>query len=191
MRSESNEQKDLNSSQRLFLVFLSICLVISLFFFKNGFKQNSTLDQLARNSPLPEEALSNGRPTIIEFYADWCQACKEMAPSMITVKKRNENKLDVVLLDVDNPQWIDLIEKYDVKGIPQLDFFDKNGDYRGFSLGVKNEMELNDIFYSLINGKELPYFPEIANSSDLNIGSYSKDKNTLNNSITSGPRSHN
>ena len=190
MSYESDEEKDLNSYQRLFLVLLSICLVISLFFFKNGFKQNSTLDQLARNSPLPEEALSNGRPTIIEFYADWCQACKEMAPSMITVKKRNENKLDVVLLDVDNPQWIDLIEKYDVKGIPQLDFFDKNGEFRGFSLGIKNEIELNDIFNALINDTELPAFFRLSNSSDLNKASYSEELITMKKLRTSRPRSH-
>ena len=191
MTSESNEEKDLNSSQRLLLVLLSICLVLTLFFFKNGLNLNSTLDQLARNSPLPEEALSNGRPTMIEFYADWCEACKEMAPSMISVKKRHENKLNVVLLDVDNPQWSDLIEKYDVNGIPQLNFFDENGDFRGFSLGVKNEIELNDIFYALINDTELPSLSKISTSSDLNIVSYSKDQITMNNPKTSGPRSHN
>ncbi len=191
MSSEFNEERDLNSSQRLFLVLLSICLVVSLFFFKNGFKLNLTLDELARNSPLPEEALSNGRPTIIEFYADWCEACKEMAPSMISVKKRNENKLDVVLLDVDNPKWVELIDKYDVHGIPQLNFFDKNGDLRGFSLGVKNEIELNDIFSSLINDTELPSFSRISNSSDLNIVSYSQESITINNPTPSGPRSHN
>ncbi len=190
MSSESNEEQDLNSSQRLLLVLLSICLVISLLFFKNGFKPNLTLDELARNSPFPEEALSNGRPTIIEFYADWCEACKKMAPSMISVKKRNENKLDFVLLDVDNPQWIDLIDKYDVNGIPQLDFFDKNGDFRGFSLGVKNEMQLNDISYALINDTELPFFSTISQSSDLNIVSYKEDSMTINNSRSSGPRSH-
>lgn len=191
MSSEPNEEKDLNSSQRLFLVLLSIFLVVSLFFFKNEFKPSFTLDQLARNSPLPEEALSNGRPTIIEFYADWCEACKEMAPSMISVKKRNENKLDVVLLDVDNPQWIDLIDKYDVRGIPQLNFFDENGDFRGFSLGVKNESELNDIFYALINDKELPSFSRISNTSYLNTGSYSEESITISNLRFSGPRSHN
>ncbi len=191
MSSESNEEKDLNSSQRLFLVLLSICLVVSLFFFKNGFKPNLELDQLARNSALPEEALSNGRPTIIEFYADWCEACKEMAPTMISLKKRNENKLDVVLLDVDNPQWIDLIDQYDVKGIPQLNFFDENGDFRGYSLGVKNEIELNNIFYALINNTELPSFSGISNSSDLSIGNLSESSITINNPITSGPRSHN
>ena len=190
MSAESNEEKDLNSSQRLFLVLLSIFLVVSLLLFKNGFKQNLTLEELARNSPLPEEALSNGRPTIIEFYADWCEACKEMAPSMISLKQRNENKLDVVLLDVENPQWINLIEQYDVNGIPQLTFFDENGDFRGFSLGVKNEMELNDIFYALINDTELPSFSRMSKSSDFNIGSYSEDSMIINKTSTSGPRSH-
>ena len=114
-----------------------------------------------------------------------------MAPSMISVKKRNENKLDVVLLDVENPQWIDLIDKYDVNGIPQLNFFDKNGDFRGFSLGVKNETELDDIFHALINDTELPYFSRISNSSDLNIGSFSEDSIYINKPIPPGPRSHN
>ena len=191
MSFESNEEKDLNSSQRLLLVLLSICLVFSLFFFKNGFELNSTLDQLARNSPLPGEALSNGRPTIIEFYADWCEACREMAPAMIRVKKSNENKLDVVFLDVENPQWIDLIDKYDVNGIPQLNFFDENGDFKGLSLGVKTEMELNDIVSSLINDKELPSLSRISKSSDLKKGYYPDDSININNSRFSGPRSHN
>ena len=140
---------------------------------------------------MPQEALSNGRPTIIEFYADWCEACKEMAPAMISAKETNENKLDVVLLDGDNPKWIDLIDKYDVRGIPQLNLFDENGDFRGVSLGVKNEMELNDIFYALINDKKLPSLSRIANSSSLNIDSYFEDSININDQRASGPRSHN
>ena len=117
--------KELGFLQKCFLVFISISLGVSLFFFRGGFQANSMLDQLARNSLEPDMALLNGKPTVFEFYADWCEACKEMAPDMVTVEKLNSNKVDLVLINVDNSKWIDLIDKYDVNGIPQLTFFDE------------------------------------------------------------------
>ena len=190
MIETSNANKDLSFFQKYFLVFLSILLVISLLFFRNGFKANAMLDQLAKNSLLPEQALSNGRPTVLEFYADWCEACKEMAPDMIDAKKQNSNKVDVVLLNVDNPRWSDLIDKYNVNGIPQLNFFDKKGEPIGFSLGVRKNSELNQIFLALINNSELPSFTRSSNSSNLNSEYYSEQVR-LNNIIQSeGPRDH-
>ena len=184
MINTSSPDKELSFIQKLFLVFLSIILVISLFFFRNGFKSNEILDQLAKTSLLPETALSNGRPTIFEFYADWCEACKEMAPDMINVKKQNSNKVDVVLLNVDNPRWFDLIDQYDVNGIPKLTFFDERGEFKGFSLGVRKSSELNQIFSALINNYELPSFTQLSNSSNLVSETYSQQKN-LNNIIKS------
>ena len=182
--------KELSFFQKYFLVFLSIFLVISLLFLRNGFKANAMLDQLAKNSLLPENALSNGRPTVFEFYADWCEACKEMAPDMIEAKKQTFNQVDVVLLNVDNSRWIDLIDKYNVNGIPQLTFFDKDGKFKGCSQGVRKYSELNDIFLALINNSELPNFNRLANSSDLNLETNIKEGN-LNNIIRSeSPRNH-
>ena len=190
MIDNTNADKDLSFMQKIFLVFLSIFLVASLFFFRSGFKANAMLDQLAKNSLLPETALSNGRPTVFEFYADWCEACKEMAPDMINVKKQNSNKVDVVLLNVDNPRWFDLIDQYDVNGIPQLTFFDERGEFKGFSLGVRKYSELNQIFSALINNYELPSFTQLSNSSNLVSDTYSQQKN-LNNFIKSeAPRNH-
>ena len=190
MIDTTNADKDLSFFQKYFLVFLSILLVISLFFLRNEFKANAMLDQLAKNSLLPEKALSNGRPTVIEFYADWCEACKEMAPDMIEVKKQTSNKVDVVLLNVDNSRWLDWIDKYDVNGIPQLNFFDKKGQFKGFSLGVRRYSELNEIFLALSNDSELPSFSKLSNSSNLISESNFKEVN-LNNFIKSqGPRDH-
>jgi len=188
MIDKINEDKDLSSFQKFFLVLLSIFLVISLFFLRSGFKDNAILDQLAKNSLLPEKALSNGRPTVFEFYADWCEACKEMAPDMLNVEKQNSNKVDLVLLNVDNSRWLDLIDKYDVNGIPQLTFFDDKGEFKGFSLGVKKYSELNEIFLALINNSELPDFTKISNSSNLNSRTNSKQTNF--NKNNEGPRKH-
>ena len=190
MFDTTNTEQDLTIFQKYFLVFLTICLVISLFFIRNGFKANAMLDQLAKNSLLPEHALLNGKPTVFEFYADWCEACKEMAPDMVDLKKQNFNKLDFVLLNVDNPRWFDLIEQYDVNGIPQLTFFDEEGNSKGFSLGVRKYSELNEIFIALINNLELPSFTKISNSSNLSSESNSKKVNFTNNIKPEGPRNH-
>tara|TARA_B100000579_G_scaffold344449_1_gene296906 strand:+ start:574 stop:1122 length:549 start_codon:yes stop_codon:yes gene_type:complete len=181
MIDSTNEDKDLSFIQKISLVFLSISLVVALFFFRSDFKANAMLDQLAKNSLEPDKALLNGRPTVFEFYADWCEACKEMAPDMINVKKQNSNKVNVVLLNVDNPRWFDLIGKYDVNGIPKLIFFDDKGEFKGFSLGVRKYNELNEIFIALINNSKLPSFTKLSNSSNLQ---------SKNNNKSEGPRNH-
>ena len=189
----TNKGNDLGSLQKIFLVFLSLFLVFSLFFFRNGFKANAMLDQLARNSLEPDIALSNGKPTVFEFYADWCEACKEMAPDMVDAEKLNSNKIDIVLLNVDNSRWFDLIDKYDVNGIPQLTFFDDKGEFKGFSLGVRKYIELNEVFNALINNSELPSFTKLSNSSNLISKNNSAKLNNKNSSIRirlEGPRNH-
>ena len=188
MIDNSNSDTALGPLQKFFLVILSFILVVSLFFFRTGFKANEMLDQLAKNSLEPEIALSNGKPTVFEFYADWCEACKEMAPDMVNAEKLNSNKIDIVLLNVDNSRWFDLIYRYDVNGIPQLTFFDDQGEFKGFSLGVRKYSELNEIFLALINNSELPSFTKFSNSSNL----ISKNNlKVLNNNIRSeGPRDH-
>ena len=183
----TNGNKELSFFQKCFLVFISLFLGFSLFFFRGGFQANSMLDQLARNSLEPDIALSNGKPTVFEFYADWCEACKEMAPDMVTVEKLNSNKVDLVLINVDNSKWIDLIDKYEVNGIPQLTFFDEKGEFRGSSLGVRNYSELNQIFIALINNYELPSYTKLSNLSNLNSNNNSQ---LLKNNISKGPRFH-
>ena len=186
----NNDDKGLSTFQKYFLFFLSFALVISLLFFQNGFKANSMLDELAKSSLLPEKALSNGKPTVFEFYADWCQACKEMAPDMIDLKKQTSNKVDIVLLNVDNFRWTDLIDKYDVNGIPKLTFFDDKGEFKGFSLGVRKYNELNEIFLALINNSKLPSFDKLSNSSNLISENNFKESNLNNVILSEGPRDH-
>jgi len=187
MIDDTNSDKDLGFFQKIFLVFLSLFLVVSLFFFRSGFQANAMLDQLAKNSLEPDIALSNGKPTVFEFYADWCEACKEMAPDMVDAEKINSNKIDIVLLNVDNSRWFDLIDKYDVNGIPKLAFFDDKGELKGFSLGVRKYSELNEIFLSLINNSKLPSSIKLTNSSNLLSKNNSKKSNNIR---FEGPRDH-
>jgi thiol:disulfide interchange protein len=122
---------------------------------------------MARQSLDLPVALANGRPTLVEFYADWCEACRAMAPAMARVEHRHHGELDVVLLNVDNPRWQSEIERYEVNGIPQLELFDAAGQALGRSLGARSEAELEALTESLITGTPLPRQAGVGATSSL------------------------
>jgi thiol:disulfide interchange protein len=123
--------------QQVVLVVIAVALAIGLLFMRGGIQSETPMEQLARRSVEPEVALTNGKPTLIEFYADWCQVCREMAPAMLELERSTQNRLDVVLVNVDNPRWQDLVNRYDVNGIPQLNLFSADGQPRGKSIGLR------------------------------------------------------
>ena len=93
---------------------------------------------------------------MLEFYADWCEICREMAPAVLAVERHYSNELDVVLINVDNTRWADLIDHYNVNGIPQIELFDSNGENRGRSLGLRSPDQLENLAQALIKDTPLP-----------------------------------
>ena len=134
---------------------------------RGGIQSESPMEQLARRTLDPQIALNNGRPTLIEFYADWCQVCREMAPSMLELERSTRDRLDVVLVNVDNPRWQDLVDRYDVNGIPQLNLFNAEGEPRGRSLGLRNLEELELLSTALLENQPLPSLPGVGSISRL------------------------
>lgn len=80
-------------------------------------------------APLPEvddasfetEVLQADRPTLVDFWAEWCGPCRMMAPLLEQLADANSEKLKVVRLDVQaNP---DLAIRYAVTSIPTMLLF--------------------------------------------------------------------
>ena len=181
----------LGTAQQWVLVLIAVVLAIGLVILRGGIQSESPMEQLARRSLDPQTALANGRPTLIEFYADWCQVCREMAPSMLDLEKRSRDRLDVVLVNVDNPRWQDLVDRYDVNGIPQLNLFNAEGEAKGRSIGLRSVEELQLLTTALMEDQPLPALPGVGNISRLET-SFSANNALAGASspASAGPRSH-
>ena len=128
MQSESKEQF-LNTNLKTLLVLLIAIVIILLILFRNlFFKSTYLLKSFGELSVEPEIAFTNNKPTFLEFYAEWCEVCKEMAPKVSAFKDEYEKDINFVFLNVDNKKWGNYIQKFAVNGIPQVSLFDKEGN---------------------------------------------------------------
>ncbi|MCB4393773.1 redoxin domain-containing protein [Synechococcus sp. HB1133] len=185
------ESSPLGTAQRWVLVLVAVALALGLVMLRGGIQSESPMEQLARRSLDPQTALSNGRPTLIEFYADWCQVCREMAPAMLELEQSSRERLDVVLVNVDNPRWQDLVDRYDVNGIPQLNLFNAEGEPRGRSLGLRSSEELQILSAALLENQPLPALPGVGSISRLpDPSSADSTLAGVSSQPTAGPRSH-
>ena len=71
-----------------------------------------------------QQVLGSEQPVLVDFYATWCEPCKEMAPIVAEVAEEYHGRAIVGQLDIDQAQAI--AKQYDVAAIPTFIVF-KNG----------------------------------------------------------------
>ncbi len=86
--------------------------------------------------------LQSDKPVILDFWAEWCQPCKMLAPTVEEIAGEYEDAVKVGKLNVDdNP---DTATKYGIRGIPTLLFF-KGGEVVQQLVGVKSKSEIKKV----------------------------------------------
>ena len=144
MQSERKESR-LNEYLNAVLILLISVVVVSLILFRNLFFQSTyLLKSFGELSVNPEIAFNNDKPTFLEFYAEWCEVCKEMAPKVSSLKKEYEKDINFVFLNVDNQRWDNYIRKFEVNGIPQINLFDRKGTLKSTFIGKQEEIKIRD-----------------------------------------------
>ena len=149
MQSESKETL-LNMQLKAILVVLMAVAIFSFVFFRNIFFQSTyLLKSFGELSVEPEIAFKNNKPTFLEFYAEWCEVCKEMAPKVSALKEEYEKDINFVFLNVDNQKWENYIRKFDVNGIPQVNLFDREGNLKSTFIGKQEELTIRESISNL------------------------------------------
>ena len=180
MQSENSKQF-LKINLKAIVILLIAIVIISLASFRNLFFQSTyLLKSFGELSVEPEIAFKNNKPTFLEFYAEWCEVCKEMAPKVSALKQEYEKDINFVFLNVDNQKWENYIRKFDVNGIPQINLFDREGTLKQTFIGKQEELTIRESIAYLEN--EVESQQEIFNSEFSAISENKKDEIS--------PRSH-
>ena len=96
-------------------------------------------------------SISNQKPQMLDFYADWCVACLEYEKYTFTDEKvfsmlKNFNLLKADVTE-NNTSHKELMQAFNIFGPPGIMFFDKNGNHlKKFDIiGFKNAEEFYNI----------------------------------------------
>jgi len=85
------------------------------------------------------EVIKSSIPTVVDFWAEWCGPCKQVAPILDEIS--NEMNGQVVIAKHNIDQEPNMPTKYGVRGIPTMLIF-KNGELKGTKVGATTKSNI-------------------------------------------------
>jgi thioredoxin 1 len=77
--------------------------------------------KIVTDETFEREVLRSPRPVIVEYWAQWCGPCRQVAPVLEAIASEHAGQVDVVKLNTDeNPKTA---QRYQVLAIPTLAVF--------------------------------------------------------------------
>ncbi|MEL6319238.1 MAG: thioredoxin family protein [Cyanobacteria bacterium J06626_14] len=151
------------------LIVVSVAVVLSVLVVLGVRTQSpaASLETLAAAATPLEEALVSGKPSLMEFYANWCTSCQAMAGDMAELRMAYDDQVNFVMLNVDNSKWLPEMLHYRVDGIPHFVYLDDAGEPVTMAIGEQPKAVIASNLEAVLAGTELPYQQALGRTSEL------------------------
>ena len=104
--------------------------------------QAAMMPKVTNKDSFSTDVLSESKLVLVDFWAEWCGPCKQIAPRLEEIAEKYSEKLSVCKVDVDENR--DLAVEYNVRSIPSLMVFKDGAQVDGL-VGAVSIEELEDL----------------------------------------------